>query len=117
LYQWFSQQFELKVNQIFQKHSKKNQVIKFGAHALEELDNDDIEIREVMDCMRNGKSELISYHWEEPFKSTKLIFLLFIPDKPPAHVVLLLNEENIFVKTAYNIDYSKFKPDGKTRIR
>lgn len=48
-------------------------IIRYSSHALEEMDNDNIEDSFLVECML--KTELISSHWEQPFSCYKCIFL------------------------------------------
>lgn len=75
------------VKQSFKRYVKgeDNNIIRYSSHALEEMDNDNIEENFLEECM--CQAELISSHWEQPYSSFKCVFLCENNGFPPFHVV------------------------------
>lgn len=113
----FLSSIDSEVRKIFNENCDENPLIKFTQHALEELDFDEIDPEEVISLMKSGHGELISQHWEVPFRGLKLIYYIETTNHPPIHIILILSQRYIIVKTGYNVDYTKFESDGKTRKR
>lgn len=94
----------------------KEDAIKWDPHALAELDNDDISTEEVKAAI--DSIELIELFWTHGYHSPKCLLYLNIPGKPHTHIVVMLSDTHVYIKTGYIAsDASKFKPDGKTRIK
>jgi len=52
------------------------------------------------------------------FNSPKCLFYIDIPGKPHTHIILMLSDNHVHIKTGYIAsDPNKFKSDGKTRVR
>jgi len=90
--------------------------VKWSPHALTELDNDGVKTDEVKTAI--DSLQLIELFWTHGFNSPKCVFYLQIPGKPHFHIVTLLSDDSILIKTGYlALDPNKFKGDGKTRVR
>lgn len=107
----FKKRMEQEAKKLF-----KEGFIKWDPHALAELDNDDINTEEVKSAI--DSIELIELFWGHGYNSPKCLFYISIPGKPHTHIVTMLNDTHVYVKTAYIAsDSKKFKCDGKTRIK
>lgn len=94
----------------------KAKAIKWDPHALTELDNDGITTDEVKAAI--DTIELIEVFWTHGFNSPKCLYYIVIPEKPHTHIVLMLSDNLVHIKTGYIAsDPKKFKSDGKTRLR
>lgn len=95
---------------------KEAKSIKWDPHALTELDNDNISTEEIKAAI--DTIELIEINWTYGYNSPKCLFYIVVPGKPHTHIVVMLSDNNVYVKTGYIAsDPKKFKPDGKTRVR
>ena len=107
----FRKRVEQEVKRLFKEGS-----IKWDPHALTELDNDDINTEEVKAAI--DSIELIELYWSHGFYSPKCLLYINIPGKPHIHILVMLSDTHVYVKTGYIVsDSKKFKSDGKTRIK
>lgn len=105
------QRIEQEVKELFEAKA-----IRWDPHALMELDNDNITTEEVKVAINS--IQLIEVYWTYGFHSLKCVFYIDIPGKPHTHLVLMLSDKNVYIKTGYIAsDTKKFKSDGKTRVR
>ena len=108
--------YEKEVKEKFNELEHNNKTVKWSDHCILELDADGLTTDDIKNAI--DSAELIEFFWTYYYKSPKLIFHLDVPSKPPAHIVVLYNEEYVYVKTAYlATDRQKFEPDGRTRVR
>ena len=107
----FRKRIEQEVKKLFKEGS-----VKWDPHALAELDNDEISTEEVKAAINS--IELIELNWTHGYYSPKCLIYIDLPGKPHTHIVVMLSDSHVYVKTGYIVsDVKKFKSDGKTRVK
>jgi hypothetical protein len=106
------------VTELFKRKvtGSKEGMIYYTEHASEKMSKYNLETTQLEFCMYQTK-ELIEFHWEFPNPGIKLIFLCEPDDFSPFHVVCLLFEGRLVVKTAYVVSSDKYKSDNRTRVK
>lgn len=95
----------------FQNFYKLNKIV-WSTHGLARMQERDISIADIGNCILNG--EIIEEYTEEPpSKSSALLF--YKNENKAIHVVLGIDEEQIYFVTAYIPTSDKFEEDMKTR--
>lgn len=95
----------------FQKFYNLNKIV-WSTHGLARMQERDISIEDVGNCILHG--EIIEEYVEEPpAKSSALLF--YKNNDRVIHVVLGIDDEQIYFVTAYIPNTDKFEEDLKTR--
>ena len=95
----------------FKEFYKLSKIV-WSAHGVQRLQECDISISDVGKCIMNG--EIIEeYNEEAPAKSSALIYGKV--NGKVLHIVLGIDEEQIYFVTGYIPDKSKFNDDLRTR--
>lgn len=107
---------EREVRNKFSELTPNSKTVKWSDHSLVELDADGLTTEDIKNAI--SSAELIEFYWTYSYKSPKLLFRLDVQGRPHTHIVLLYNDDYVYVKTAYlATDPDKFEPDGRTRVR
>lgn len=81
-------------------------------HAAKRLEQRGITLREVMDCIKTGE---IIEHYPSDYPYPSCLILGNLSTKKPLHVVVGSNGTHIWIVTAYQPSFDKWKSDLKTR--
>lgn len=89
-----------------------NKCIKWSTHCLSRLQERDISIEDVCNCINNGE---IIENYPDDFPHPSCLILGFTDNKQALHVVVGTNYDFLFIITAYHPNTNKFYDDFKTR--
>ncbi|GAA3409410.1 DUF4258 domain-containing protein [Paenibacillus hodogayensis] len=96
------------------QQTKGARTVTISYHAQQEMAADNITAKLLIDCMA-ANPELIEFHWEYPHKKSKGVFLCEPGQFQPFHVVCNVEDDAVFVVTAYVVTPDKYRDDNKTR--
>lgn len=88
--------------------------IKWSAHCLERLQERDISRADVKKCVETGE---IIEDYPEDFPNPSCLIFGHTVDKKVLHVVIGMDENSLYIITAYFPNTVKFEDDLKTRRR
>lgn len=96
------------------KEALKKDKIKWSGHILTRMQQRGIKVKDIIDCLLNGE---IIEHYKDDYPYPSCLILGHTVDNRSIHVVCALEEDNLWMITAYYPSKSEWLDDLKTRRR